>query len=163
MRLILDILFRYIAVSVLLKCEREISKKISRLNFVEKVSPLSLSVKKSTGKKGVACCGKEKPLRRIIAGGVCFVFLLADHLALCLTRGGGTLALYRCPASTFAGLSLIMHHPQVVPQEVLHDPPPTGLVELTEKPDLMPASIKSTLMLPHAASKLLSTRNFSPS
>ena len=51
------------------------------------------------------------------------------------------------------------------PQPSLLQPPPPlmGLVELIEKPDLMPASIKSTLIDPQVSNKLLSTRNVRPS
>jgi len=42
-------------------------------------------------------------------------------------------------------------------------PPPMGFVELIENPDRIPASIKSILIDSQVFSKLLSTRNVSPS
>jgi hypothetical protein len=46
---------------------------------------------------------------------------------------------------------------------LLQPPPPRGLSELIEKPDLIPASMKSTLIDPQVSNKLLSTRNIRPS
>jgi hypothetical protein len=55
--------------------------------------------------------------------------------------------------------------PQELPHEVPHEarPPPTGTEEVMEKPDRMPASTKSTLMLPQLDIRLLSTRKVNPS
>jgi hypothetical protein len=51
-----------------------------------------------------------------------------------------------------------------LPQEpVLQPPPPTGFVELIEKPDRIPALIKSTFTVPTVFNRLLSIRNFNPS
>ena len=52
---------------------------------------------------------------------------------------------------------------ELQPSLLLQPPPPRGLVELIEKPDLIPASMKSTLIDPQVSSKLLSTRNVRPS
>jgi hypothetical protein len=54
-----------------------------------------------------------------------------------------------------------LHHPQVLPHEPPQaDLPPKGILEEMANPDRGPASMKSTLMLPHVFSKLASTRNF---
>jgi hypothetical protein len=58
-----------------------------------------------------------------------------------------------------------LHQPQLEPQEalLLQPPPPTGLAELIENPERIPASIKSTFMDSQVSSRLLSTRNVKPS
>ena len=59
-----------------------------------------------------------------------------------------------------------MNQPQPPePQPALLQPPPPliGLAELIEKPDLIPASIKSTLIDPQVSSRLLSTKKVRPS
>ena len=52
---------------------------------------------------------------------------------------------------------------ELQPALLLQPPPPRGLVELIENPDLIPASIKSILIDPQVSNKLLSTRNVRPS
>ena len=52
---------------------------------------------------------------------------------------------------------------ELQPALLLQPPPPRGLVELIENPDLIPASMKSTLIDPQVSNKLLSTRNVRPS
>ena len=53
--------------------------------------------------------------------------------------------------------------PLELQEALLQPPPPIGLAELIENPDLIPASIKSTLIDPQVSSRLLSTKNVSPS
>jgi hypothetical protein len=53
--------------------------------------------------------------------------------------------------------------PLELQEALLQPPPPIGLVELIENPDLIPASIKSTLIDPQVSKRLLSTKNVSPS
>ena len=59
----------------------------------------------------------------------------------------------------------VANQPQFEPQEalLLQPPPPMGFAELIEKPERMPASIKSILIEPHVSSRLLSTRKVNPS
>jgi len=53
--------------------------------------------------------------------------------------------------------------PLELQEALLQPPPPIGLAELIENPDLIPASIKSTLIDPQVSNRLLSTRNVNPS
>ena len=52
---------------------------------------------------------------------------------------------------------------ELQPALLLQPPPPMGLAELIENPDLIPASIKSILIDPQVSKRLLSTRNINPS
>lgn len=53
--------------------------------------------------------------------------------------------------------------PELQDPELQPPPPPTGLVEVMEKPERYPASRKSTLMAPHEESNPSSTRKLTPS
>ena len=53
--------------------------------------------------------------------------------------------------------------PELQDPELQPPPPPTGLVEVMEKPDLYPASRKSTLIAPQEESNTSSTRKLTPS
>jgi hypothetical protein len=46
-----------------------------------------------------------------------------------------------------------LHEPE------LHPPPPSGLAEETEKPERIPASMKSTVIAPQVLNSSVSTRN----
>ena len=58
-------------------------------------------------------------------------------------------------------MASLANHPQlpVLHEPELQPPPPIGLAEVIEKPDLAPASIQSTLIDPHVSKRLSSTRN----
>ncbi len=74
----------------------------------------------------------------------------------------------KAPAQMGRGFELrfVVNQPQV-PElqdpELQPPPPPTGLVEVMEKPERYPASRKSTLMAPQEESNPSSTRKLTPS
>ena len=68
------------------------------------------------------------------------------------TLSGGT-GFFREHSDRYQPQEPVAHEPELHPP-----PPPTGLAEVMEKPDLYPASIKSTLMEPQVLSSPWSTR-----
>jgi hypothetical protein len=78
----------------------------------------------------------------------------------CVCKGQKKAPARRQGLEIAAGMKMSVQPPQEPdPQDPeLQPPPPTGLVEVMEKPDRYPASIKSTLMAPQEASRSSSTR-----